>query len=55
MRIETSFGEVLIEASYQSEERCIMDGYEFVEELKEGKLYKIVENNKTTYALVEGF
>lgn len=39
MKIETSFGEVYIEATYLSSERCIMDGYEFVEDVKEGKLF----------------
>lgn len=51
MKVKTSFGEVYIEAEYQSEERCIMDGYEYVEDIKEGALY--VKNN--SYALIVGY
>ena len=53
MKVSTSFGEVYIEAEYSSEERCIMDGYEFVEQIKEGSLY-VTGNNNDSFALVRG-
>lgn len=55
MKVKTSFGEVIIESEYQSIERCIMDGYDFVEDTNKGSLYKKYTNGKTYYALITGF
>lgn len=55
MKINTNFGEVIIEATYQSTERCSMDGYDFVETTPDGELYEKYVKDQTTYALVVGY
>ena len=55
MEIKTSFGTVYIESEYQSEERCKMDGYDFVENTTKGPLYKKDSTDKPYYALITGF
>lgn len=53
MKVKTSFGEVYIEAEYMYEERILMDGYQYVEDIKEGKLYVIkTTSQKSSYALL---
>lgn len=59
MQIQTERGLITIEAEYQSEERCKMDGYLFSFHAKDyGDIYSIALNNEGTkhsFALVRGF
>lgn len=58
MTIQTECGTIIIEASYQSEERAQMDGYEYwftSKEIGRDIYRRLSADGKETYAVIDGF
>ncbi len=56
MIVKTDNNDLIIEAAYQSEERAVMDGYEYAfDHPTLGPIYRIETEDGYSYATIEGF